>query len=67
MGGAVLSPISRGSVRLSGPSLDDELPIDHQYLTDPDGSDLRRLVELVERIRAVVAEAPLASLIGAEV
>ena len=67
MGGAVLSPVSRGSVRLTGPRVDDDLLIDHQYLTDPEGTDLARLVEVVERIRAVAAQSPLASRIGAEV
>lgn len=67
MGGAVLSPLSRGSVRLTGPQLDDDLLIDHQYLTDLEGRDLERLVEVVERIRAVAAQSPLASLIGPEV
>jgi choline dehydrogenase len=67
MGGAVLSPVSRGSVRLTGPRSDDDLLIDHQYLTDSEGSDLARLVEVVERIRAVAAQSPLASRIGAEV
>jgi choline dehydrogenase len=67
IGGAVLAPLSRGSVSISGPQLEDELLIDHQYLTDPEGSDLARLVEVVERIRAVAARPPLRSLLGAEV
>jgi choline dehydrogenase len=67
MGCAVLSPLSRGSVSISGPRLDDELLIDHRYLTDPKGRDLARLVEAVERIRAVAARPPLRSLLGAEV
>jgi choline dehydrogenase len=66
LGGAVLSPRSRGSVRLTGPELSDQLAIDHRYLTDPDGSDLARLVEVVERIRGVAAETELAALLGDE-
>jgi len=66
IGAAVLSPRSRGSVRLTGPGLDDDLLIDHRYLTDPDGSDLARLVEVVLRIRAVVADSALQSLLGDE-
>jgi choline dehydrogenase len=67
MGGAVLSPLSRGSVSISGPRLDDQLLIDHGYLTDPEGRDLARLAEVVQRIRAVAARPPLRSLLGAEV
>jgi choline dehydrogenase len=67
IGGAVLSPLSRGTVRLSGPSLADDLLIDHRYLSDPEGSDLARLVEVVDRIRAVASEAPLSSMLGDEI
>jgi choline dehydrogenase len=67
MGGALLNPLSRGSVRITGPGLDDPPLIDHRYLSDPDGSDLRLLVEVVERIRSVAAQPPLRSLLGAEV
>jgi choline dehydrogenase len=63
---AVLTPHSRGFVRLTGPSSDDPLLIDHRYLSDPDGSDLRRLVEIVERIRELVQYPPLARLLGEE-
>jgi choline dehydrogenase len=64
---ACLSPVSRGHVRLTGPSSDDRLAIDHRFLSDPEGSDLSRLVEAVERIREVAAHPPLASLLGEEV
>jgi choline dehydrogenase len=67
IGGALLRPLSRGSVRITGPGLDDQPLIDHRYLSDPEGSDLRALVEVVERIRAVAAQPPLKSLLGAEV
>jgi choline dehydrogenase len=66
LGAAVLRPKSRGSVRLTGPSSADPPWIDHRYLTDPEGSDLRRLVELVERARSIAAEPELAGLLGQE-
>jgi choline dehydrogenase len=66
LGGAVLGPRSRGSVRLTGPGLTDRLAIDHRYLTDPGGTDLTRLVEVVGRIRSVAAEPELAALLGEE-
>jgi choline dehydrogenase len=67
LGGAVLRPLSRGAVRLAGPSTADGLVLDHGYLTDPGSSDLRRLVEVVERIREIACEAPLGSLLGEEI
>ncbi len=67
IGGAVLSPLSRGFVEVTGPDLDDQLLIDHCYLSDADGSDLARLVEVVERIREMAAAPPLNALIGTEV
>jgi choline dehydrogenase len=66
LGVAVLTPHSRGAVRLTGLSSDARLHIDHGYLTDPEGSDLRRLVEGVERARQVAACAPLDRLLGEE-
>lgn len=66
-GGAVLSPRSRGFVEVSGPELEDELVIDHCYLSDAEGSDLTRLVEVVERIREAAAAPPLRGLIGSEI
>ena len=66
LGAACLTPLSRGSVRLTGPSLDDKLAIDHRYLSDSAGYDRARLAEGVERVRAV-AEAPeLRRLLGRE-
>lgn len=64
---AVLTPHSRGFVRLTGPTSDSPLLIDHRYLSDPDGSDLRRLVAIAERIREVVKHPRLARLLGEEV
>jgi choline dehydrogenase len=57
LGVACLTPLSRGSVRLTGPSLEDQLVIDHRYLSDPGGYDRARLAEGVERVREV-AEVP---------
>jgi choline dehydrogenase len=66
LGVACLTPLSRGSVRLTGPSLDDQLVIDHRYLSDSGGYDRARLAEGVERVREV-AEAPeLRRLLGRE-
>jgi choline dehydrogenase len=66
LGAACLAPLSRGSVRLSGPGLDDKLLIDHRYLGDSGGYDRARLAEGVERVREV-AEAPeLRRLLGRE-
>ena len=66
LGVACLTPRSRGSVRLTGPGLDDQLLIDHRYLSDAAGRDRARLAEGVERVREV-AEAPeLRRLLGRE-
>jgi choline dehydrogenase len=66
LGAACLTPLSRGSVRLSGPGLDDKLLIEHRYLSDPGGYDRARLAEGVERVREI-AEAPeLRRLLGRE-
>jgi choline dehydrogenase len=53
LGAARLTPLSRGSVRLTGPGLDDRLVIDHGYLSDPGGYDRARLAEGLERVREV--------------
>jgi choline dehydrogenase len=63
---AVLRPLSRGTVRLSGPSSADRLLLDHAYLSDPEGIDLRRLVEGVELMREITHEPELAALLGEE-
>jgi choline dehydrogenase len=63
---ALLSPRSRGYVRITGPDSGDPVAIDHRFLTDPEGSDAGRLVEAVERIRETAAEPGLAALLGAE-
>ena len=66
LGVACLTPRSRGSVRLSGPGLDDRLVIDHRYLSDPGGHDRARLAEGVERVREVAQAPALRRLLGRE-
>ena len=66
LGAACLTPLSRGSVRLTGPGLDDRLVIDHRYLSDPGGYDRARLVEGVERVREVAGTPELSRLLGRE-
>jgi len=66
LGAACLTPLSRGSVRLSGPAADDTLLIDHRYLSDPGGYDRARLAEGVERIREIAALPELRGLLGRE-
>jgi choline dehydrogenase len=66
LGAACLTPLSRGSVRLTGPGLEDKLLIDHGYLSDPGGYDRARLAEGVERVRAVAQAPELRRLLGRE-
>ena len=66
LGVACLTPLSRGSVRLTGPGLDDKLAIDHRYLSDPGGYDRARLAEGVERVREVAEVPELRRLLGRE-
>lgn len=66
LGVACLTPLSRGSVRLTGPGLDDQLVIDHRYLSDSGGYDRARLAEGLERVRAVAQAPELRRLLGRE-
>ena len=66
LGVACLTPLSRGSVRLTGPALDDQLVIDHRYLSDSGGYDRARLAEGVERVREVAEVPELRRLLGRE-
>jgi choline dehydrogenase len=66
LGVAYLTPLSRGSVRLTGPGLDDQLAIDHRYLSDSGGYDRARLAEGVERVREVAEVPELRRLLGRE-
>jgi choline dehydrogenase len=66
LGVACLAPRSRGCVRLTGPSLDDRLFIDHRYLSDPGGYDRSRLAEGLAHVRAIAAQPELRTLLGRE-
>jgi choline dehydrogenase len=66
LGAACLTPLSRGSVRLTGPGLDDRLAIDHRYLSDTGGYDRARLVEGVERIREIAGAPEPRRILGRE-
>ena len=66
LGVACLTPLSRGSVRLTGPGLDDQMVIDHRYLSDSGGYDRARLAEGVERVREVAQVPELRRLLGRE-
>lgn len=63
---AVLTPLSRGSVRLRSPDPGEPPVIDHGFLTDPDGMDLSLLTEAFIRAREVAAQPELARLLGPE-
>ena len=66
LGAACLTPLSRGSVRLSGPDPGGKLLIDHRYLSDPSGYDRARLAEGVERVREIADAPELRRLLGRE-
>jgi choline dehydrogenase len=66
LGVACLRPLSRGSVRLTGPGLDDKLAIDHRYLSDAAGYDRARLAEGIERVREIAQAPELRKLLGRE-
>jgi choline dehydrogenase len=66
LGVACLTPLSRGSVRLTGPGLDDRLVIDHRYLSDSGGYDRARLAEGVDRVREAAQVPELRRLLGRE-
>ena len=53
-------------MRLTGPSPDDQLVIDHHYLSDSGGYDRARLAEGVERVREVAEVPELRRLLGRE-
>lgn len=66
LGAALLTPKSRGHLRITGPDSADPSEIEHRFLSDPEGSDLSRLVECVERTREIAADPELAALLGDE-
>ncbi len=63
---AVLTPRSRGSLRLSSPAPDAVPIIDHAFLTDPGGDDLALLAEGFAYVRTVTQRPELACLLGKE-
>ena len=67
IGAACLTPRSRGSIRLRTAGPEDKPIIDHRYLSDPEGNDLARLAEAVQRAREVAAVPQLRRLIGDEI
>ena len=60
MGVVLLAPASRGRITLASPDPHASPLIDPAYLSDPDGSDLARLVIGARRANAIAAHAPLA-------
>ena len=64
---ACMVPRSRGAVQLSSADPTAQLRVDHAYLSDPQGEDLRVLLDGVELTRALTAQPALASLLGEEV
>jgi choline dehydrogenase len=66
LGAACLTPVSRGSVRLTGPGPGDRLLIDHRYLSDPGRHDRARLAEGIERVREIAGAPGLRRLLGRE-
>ena len=55
----VLRPQSRGRLRLASASAGDKILIEANYLSDPDGSDLRGMIESVRMSREILAQAAL--------
>lgn len=53
----VLRPKSRGRLRLASASAGDKVLIEANYLSDPDGSDLRSMIESVRISRDILAQA----------
>ena len=57
LGGLVLTPRSRGTVRLDGPDPRAKPRVDPRYLSDPEGEDLRRTVWAF-RLAQAIADSP---------
>ena len=64
---ANMTPLSRGSVQLTGTDPFATLKIDTAYLSDPEGRDLAILWNGIELVRDYACQQPLADLIGEEI
>ncbi len=64
---AALEPVSRGSMRVSGPDCEAAPVLDHGYLSDSAGADRAVLAEGIAQARALAATEPLRALIGDEI
>jgi choline dehydrogenase len=64
---AVLTPMSRGTLRLRSPDPEVAPIIDHAFLSDPEGADLALLVEAFVRAREIASQRELARLLGNEI
>jgi choline dehydrogenase len=63
---ACLTPRSRGRLTIAGTDPTQTLIIEHEYLSDDGGEDLRVLTEGIELTREIAADPGYASLLGAE-
>lgn len=63
---ACLTPRSRGHLRVTGPDPEASPVIDHRYLSDPEGEDLRVLVDGLRTARRIAAHPDYAILLGGE-
>ncbi|SIR79682.1 GMC family oxidoreductase [Microbacterium sp. RURRCA19A] len=66
IGTSALQPRSRGHVRITSTDPEAKPVIDHRFLTDPEGADVRMLVDGVEILRELAATPDLAPLVGRE-
>ena len=67
MHACMLRPKSRGSIRLQSADPNSKAAIHANYLTDPDGYDLRMLIEGVKLSRQIFAAAPFDPYRGDEI
>ncbi|WP_159500747.1 GMC family oxidoreductase [Microbacterium sp. 18062] len=66
IGTSALLPRSRGHVRLRSADPEAKPVIDHRFLTDPEGIDVRMLMDGAEILRELAASPALAPLVGTE-
>jgi choline dehydrogenase len=64
---ACLTPRSRGALRITSAEVEAPPIIDHRYLSDPDGEDLRVLADGVELTREIAAKPALSRFVGNEI